>query len=117
MFITLIVILGVIIYYFEHKNRANYEKVFEQFFIKTDQNPKLTDSQKIAIVQQMLQRNGYKTEKKQSLLIGRKKLFSLGLLLATLCLYLIYYFYLQKPHTLSFSPGSISSEQSASAIT
>ena len=119
MFISLIVIIGIIIIYFEHKNKKSYEDVFKEFFAKTCQNKNLPAKQKLFVAKQMIANNGYTTVEEENKIIGRRKIFSLGWFLATLSLYLIFYLYMQKPHTVIFSvndDGRCSDESSASTM-
>lgn len=119
MFISLIVIIGVVIIYFEHKNKKSYESVFKEFFIKTCQNEHLPKEQKLFVAKQMIANNGYTTTQEKDKIIGKRKIFSLGWFLATLSLYLLFYLYGQKPHTVIFSltdDGRCSEESSASTI-
>jgi hypothetical protein len=103
MFITLIMLIGAVILFFEHKNKKSYGKVFEDFYEKTMHNKALQTPQKALLLEQMLAKNGYAVQKKEDKIIGTKKIFSLGWLLLTLFTYLIFYFYLQRPHVVTFN--------------
>jgi Na+/melibiose symporter-like transporter len=103
MFIALIMLIGAVVLFFEHKNKKIYVKVFDDFYEKTMQNKALQTPQKALLLEQMLAKNGYGVEKIEGKIIGKKKIFSLGWLLLTLFTYLLFYFYLQKPHVIVFN--------------
>lgn len=117
MFITLIILIGIVIIFFEHKNKKSYEKVFKDFFAKVCADTKLSKEQKLTLAKQMLEKNGYKIITAKHSLKAKKKIFSLGWFLATLSLYMLFYLYGQKPHVIIFmlkQDGTCSDESSAS---
>ena len=103
MFMALIVIIGAVVFYFEQKNKRSYQKVFDDFFASILQKKSIKQEQKLFLATQMLEKNGYKTSTKNGTVTAKKKILSLGLLLMSFGLYLLYYLYLQKPHTVTFS--------------
>lgn len=103
MFITLVMIIGLVILYFEHKNKKAYNKTFDDFMCKICNNKNIKKEQKLFLVEQMFLQNGYTVSKKDGGLKAEKKLFSLGLFLLTLSLWMLYYLFIQKPHTLTFN--------------
>lgn len=119
MFMALVMFIGLVILYFEFKNKKYYQKVFDDFITATCQKQNLKAEQKLFLIEQMLKKNGYKVQMKQNSLEGRRKIFSLGLFLATLSLYILFYLYLQKPHVVKFNlndEGTCSDSNSASTI-
>ena len=104
--------IGLYTYFvIEKKSKKEYQKVFDDFQIKTSSNSKLEAKDKINLFEQMLLQNEYEvTELTESNVIGEKKVLSLafifmglGLYLVGLFFYLAYYFWLQKPHRVRFS--------------
>lgn len=103
MFMALIVIIGAVVFYFEQKNKKSYQRVFDDFFDKISHKSSIKKEQKLFLAMQMLEKNGYTTSQKDATVTAKKKIFSLGLFLMSFGLYLLYYFYLQKPHTVTFN--------------
>ncbi|MGM0533957.1 MAG: hypothetical protein ACQERK_05640 [Campylobacterota bacterium] len=99
MFIALIIIIGLVIFIFEQKNKKSYRQVFDDFIVQM-QNSNQPKEEKIARIKAMLSNNGYSVKEDASSITGEKKIFSLGLLLATLGLYYLYFLLLQRPHRI-----------------
>ena len=104
--------LGLYVYFGrEKKDQLVYQSVFDNFYNKTLQNKNLNDAQKIERFEQMLEQNGYEIiELNEHKVIAQKKILSMGLIMMGigiyfigLLVYLLYYFYLQKPHEVMFS--------------
>ena len=107
MFLALIIIIGIIVFIFEQKNKKSYQKVFDDFILQTRQS-KGTKEEKITKIKAMLNNNGYEVFDEGAKLIATKKIFSLGLLLATLGLYYLYYLLLQQPHRIVIDKSALS---------
>ena len=103
--------IGLYFYFFvERKNRPAYEKVFTDYEASVQNNPTLSDAQKIHQYKEMLRKNEYKIIKTTSTSIaGEKRIFSMslfamsaGLYLVGVVFYLLYWYYLQTPHRVTF---------------
>ncbi len=99
MFMALIIIIGLVIFVFEQKNKKSYQQVFDDFIVQM-QSSSQPKEEKIAGIKAMLSNNGYRIKEDRNCLRGEKKIFSLGLLLATLGLYYLYFLLLQRPHRI-----------------
>jgi len=94
----------------EKKDREIYQAVFDNFESKIAKRKNLNDKEKIELFEQMLEQNGYKvTEITETTVKAQKKILSMGLMMmgtgiyiVGLLVYLVYYFYLQKPHEIIF---------------
>ena len=104
--------IGIYTYFFiEKKDKKIYQSVFDDFQKTTSQSKKLSKEEKIERFQQMLLRNGYEViTVTNSVVLGRKKVLSMGLILIGLGIYIIgiffylaYYFWFQKPHEVEFT--------------
>jgi len=94
--------LGLYFYFFkERPARSVYIKVFTDFETKVQNKTTLSDAHKTQLYQEMLEKNDYK--------IGEKRIFSMslfamsaGLYLVGVVFYLLYWYYLQTPHRVTF---------------
>jgi len=103
--------IGLYFYFFkERPARHNYNKVFTDFETKVQNNSTLSDTEKIKHYKEMLQKNGYKITKTSSKCItAEKRIFSMSLFAMSIgfyyigaVIYLLYYYFLQKPHKITF---------------
>ena len=103
--------IGLYTYFvIEKKSKKEYQKVFDDFQIKTSTNSKLEAKDKINLFEQMLLQNEYEvTEINEYSVVGEKKVLSLafifmglGLYIIGIFFYLAYYFWFQKPHKVEF---------------
>ena len=103
--------LGLYFYFFvERKNHPAYEKVFTDFETLIQNNTHLSDAQKIQQYKEMLLKNEYKIiETSSTSIVGEKRIFSMslfamsaGLYLIGVVFYLLYWYYLQRPHRVVF---------------
>jgi hypothetical protein len=103
--------IGLYVYFGkEKKDREIYQAVFDDFELKTVTRKNLTDREKIELFEQMLEQNGYKVvDVTETTVKAQKKILSMGLMMIGtgvyiigLLVYLVYYFYLQKPHEIIF---------------
>jgi len=103
--------IGLYVYFGkERKDREIYQSVFDDFELKTVSRKKLKNSEKIELFEQMLEQNGYKIIEVTSTEVkAQKKILSMGLMMigtgiyiVGLFVYLLYYFYFQKPHKIVF---------------
>lgn len=103
--------IGLYFYFFvERKNRPAYEKVFTDYEASVQNTPNLSDAQKIHQYKEMLRKNEYKIiETTPTSVVGEKRIFSMslfamsaGLYLVGVVFYLLYWYYLQKPHRVTF---------------
>lgn len=103
--------IGVAFFIFELKYKKAYENVFESFFEEVRANDTLNNSEKIAHVQKMYEKNSYHIlSKSEREIVAEKKIFSVGLFFMGLgmayigaALYLAYYFWIKKAHQVRFS--------------
>ena len=103
--------IGLYVYFGKERNdRKLYQAVFDDFELKTVNRKNLNKSQKIELFEQMLEQNGYKVvEVTENSVKAQKKILSMGMMMigtgvyiVGLFVYLLYYFYLQKPHEIIF---------------
>jgi len=102
--------IGIYTIRFEQKSKDKYHALFENFYQKTLKNNKLSKKQKMELIIELLNRNSYKiTEHKEDYIAGERRILSLGWIILTLgffyigvIFYLIYYYFIQKPHKLSY---------------
>jgi hypothetical protein len=103
--------IGLYVYFGrEKKDKEVYLAVFDDFYKKTVKSKILSEHQKIERFEQMLEQNGYKiVEVTSTKVVAQKKILSMGLMMIGigfyiigLFVYLLYYFYLQKPHEIVF---------------
>jgi len=103
--------IGLYVYFGkEKKDREIYQAVFDDFELKTAKRKNLSNKEKIELFEQMLEQNGYKVvEVTETTVKAQKKILSMGLMMigtgiyiVGLLVYLVYYFYLQKPHEIIF---------------
>ena len=103
--------IGLYFYFFvERKNRPAYEKVFTDYEASVQNNPTLSDAQKTHQYKEMLRKNDYNIiETTPTSLVGEKRIFSMslfamsaGLYLVGVVFYLLYWYYIQTPHRVTF---------------
>ena len=103
--------IGLYVYFGkEKKDREVYQAVFNDFELKIAKRKELSNKEKIELFEQMLEQNGYNVvEVTDTTVKAQKKILSMGLMMmgigiyiVGLLLYLVYYFYLQKPHEIIF---------------
>ena len=103
--------IGFYFYFFvERKARPVYEKVFTDFEPKIQKSDSLTDKEKIAKYKEMLVKNDYMIKDVTTHTVtAERNIFSmsifamgLGLYFVGGVLYVLYYFYMQTPHTVVF---------------
>ncbi len=102
--------IGIFLLLREKKAMQEYQAVFDDFFQKVKADDSLSTKEKIKLLSDMLYQNGYTiTEKNDHLVRGEKKIFSIGWLFVGLgtiyiglIVYILYFFYFQKPHVVTF---------------
>jgi hypothetical protein len=103
--------IGFYFYFFvERKNRHEYQQTFDDFQKKISQSRKLSQEEKLEHFQAMLINNDYKICKETlDSIEGEKKIFSMSLFTMTLGIffvgavfYLLYFYYIQEPHTMVY---------------
>jgi len=103
--------IGLYFYFFvEKKARPAYEKVFSDFEEKIQSEQGLAQSQKLQRYREMLVKNDYKiTDTTVLSITGERKIFSMSLFAMSVgayyigaVVYLLYFFYMQKPHKIIF---------------
>ena len=103
--------IGLYFYFFvERKNRPTYEKVFTDFEASVQSNTSLSNTQKTQQYKEMLRKNDYKIiETTPTSITGEKRIFSMslfamsaGLYLVGVVFYLLYWYYIQTPHRVTF---------------
>ena len=102
--------IGIYTIIFELKSKKKYNALFEDFYQKTIKSNNLSQKEKHAQILQLLKRNGYEvTEESKNKIIGEKKILSLGWIILTIgfiyvgvIFYLLYYYFIQKPHRLIY---------------
>ena len=94
----------------EKKSMQRYQAIFDNFFRKVREDKTLSEKEKTKLLEEMLYKNGYViTARDDHSVTGEKKIFSigwlfvgLGTLYIGLIIYILYYLYFQKPHTVTF---------------
>ncbi len=103
--------IGLYFYFFvEKKVRPAYDKVFSDFEKTIQIDSTLSQKQKIQRYKEMLLKNDYNiTDTTTTSVSGEKKIFSMSLFAMSVgvyyvgaMIYLIYFFYVQKPHVILF---------------
>ena len=103
--------IGLYFYFFvERKARPKYQKVFDDFQEKVKNDSTLSNEEKIEQYKEMLQYNGYTiVASTKTSIKGQKRIFymsllamGMGLYLVGAVVYLIYYFWIQKPHVIRY---------------
>ena len=102
--------IGIYTILFEIKSKKKYNALFEDFYQKTINNEKLSQKEKHNLMMQLLLKNGYEvTEERHDLVVGEKRVLSLGWIILSIgfvyigvLFYLVYYYFIQKPHHLRF---------------
>jgi len=111
--IILIFLLPIAIYFYlfvEPKIKRRYFDTFTKFEDELRADKDLTDQQKLERYEAMLQNNRYTiTHKTKTEIIGERKIFSMpifaigvGLYVVGALIYLLYFFFIQRPHVLTF---------------
>jgi hypothetical protein len=96
--------IGFYFYFFvERLSKAKYQKVFDDFQIKIQNNKKLSNAQKMLLYEKMLLKNDYKiTYHSEREVKGEKKLFYMSLFAMGLIFYWAYFVWIQKPHCVVY---------------
>ncbi len=102
--------IGIYILFQEKKAMKKYQAIFDDFFLKVKQDKVMNKREKIELLEDMLYSNRYDiVDKRENSVEGEKKLFSVGWMFVGigtfyigLVIYIIYYFYFQKPHVVRF---------------
>jgi len=103
--------IGLYFYFFvERKDKPKYQKIFDDFGEKIEQDSALNTKDKLEQYTQMLRQNGYTiTESTQTKVRGKKRILSMSLLAMSIgayyvgvFVYLAYYFWVQKPHVVEY---------------
>ena len=103
--------IGLYFYLFvEKKEKPKYQKIFDDFQEKIAQSNKLSNEEKIEQFQEMLVQNGYVLrETNSNEVVGEKRILSMSLLAMSLgvfyvgiLIYLVYFYYFQKPHRVTY---------------
>ncbi len=102
--------IGIYTIRFEQKSKDKYNALFEDFYQKILNDERLNREEKIERLEELLNRNSYTiVEHTSNRIVGERKILSLGWIILTLGLiyigvifYLIYYYFIQKPHRLIY---------------
>ena len=103
--------IGLYFYFFvERKDKPKYQKIFDDFNVKIQNDTTLTNEEKMRQYAEMLRQNGYKiVESSRTQIKGEKRILSMSLLAMSIGLYyvgvlvyLAYYFWIQKPHVVEY---------------
>ena len=95
---------------YERKSMPRYQKIFDDYQHTIENNTLLEDEEKLKLYEEMLVNNDYKiVEKTNNSLEGEKNIFymslfvmGLGLFIVGAIIYLLYFYYIQKPHEVIF---------------
>ncbi len=103
--------IGLYFYFFvERKERPKYQKVFDDFQVKIQNDVRLNSEEKMQQYEDMLRKNGYTiVDATRTNIKGEKCILSMSLLAMSIgayyvgvFVYLAYYFWIQKPHIVEF---------------
>ncbi len=95
--------IGALFYYNEQKNKSKYQAVFDDYIKKVDTSPDLSNSQKIEQVRKLFLANRYEvTHESEDEIIAERKILSMGLLMMGLFVYVFYFFFFQKAHSIGY---------------
>ena len=104
--------IGLYFYFFvEKKARPAYYKVFTNFEEEIQSKDGLTDNEKLQRFSDMLKKNDYTIiDTTETSITGERKIFSMSLFAMSVgvyyvgvIVYLLYFFYFQKPHIITFN--------------
>jgi hypothetical protein len=102
--------IGIYTIIFELKSKKKYNALFEDFYQKTINSNKLSQKEKHSHMLQLLRSNGYEVlEESKERVVGEKKILSLGWIIFSIgfvyvgvVFYLLYFYFIQKPHRLVY---------------
>jgi hypothetical protein len=103
--------IGLYFYFFkERPSRPAYNKVFTDFETEIQEDTSLLETNKIQHYKEMLLKNEYKIINTTShCIIGEKRIFSMSLFAMSVgfyyvgaVIYLLYFYYFQTPHRVTF---------------
>jgi len=110
--------IGLYFYFFkERPSRPAYNKVFTDFETEIQDDTNLLETDKIQHYKDMLRKNEYRiTETTSSCIVGEKRIFSMSLFAMSVgfyyigaVIYLLYFYYFQTPHRVTFKISKQSS--------
>jgi uncharacterized membrane protein YukC len=103
--------IGLYFYFFkERPSRPAYDKVFTDFETEIQEDTSLLETDKIQHYKEMLLKNEYKIINANShCIVGEKRIFSMSLFAMSIgfyyigaVIYLLYFYYFQTPHRVTF---------------
>ena len=103
--------IGLYFYFFvERKDKPKYQKVFDDFQEKIQDDDSLSSEEKMRKYEDMLRQNGYTiVDATRTSIKGEKRILSMSLLAMSIgayyvgvFVYLAYYFWMQKPHVVEY---------------
>jgi uncharacterized membrane protein YukC len=102
--------IGIYILFQEKEGMRKYQAVFDNFYGELQADNSLLKEEKLQLLQDMFYKNHYDViQMQENSITAQKKLFSVGWLFVGigtfyvgLIVYMLYYFYFQKPHVLVF---------------
>jgi len=103
--------IGLYFYFFkERPSRPAYNKVFTDFETEIQEDTNLLETDKIQHYKEMLRKNDYKLVKTTpTCIVGEKRIFSMSLFAMSVgfyyigaVIYLLYFYYFQTPHRVTF---------------
>ncbi|SFV57966.1 hypothetical protein MNB_SV-13-970 [hydrothermal vent metagenome] len=104
--------IGLYFYFFvERKNNKEYQDTFDDFQRDIRASRRLSQEEKMEDFKLMLMNNEYKIIREDEMSIeGEKKIFSMSLFTMSVgffyvgvVIYLLYFYYFQKPHLVRYS--------------
>lgn len=102
--------VGVYMLFIERREMRKYKAIFDNFYNKVYHDNSFSKEEKIKLFQDLFRKNHYEVVETTSKCVkAEKKLFSMGwffvgtgTLYVGLIVYIVYYFYFQKPHVVVF---------------
>ena len=103
--------IGLYFYFFvERKDKPKYQKVFDDFQEKIQNDDSLSSEEKMRKYEDMLRQNGYTiVDTTRTSIKGEKRILGMSLLAMSIgayyvgvFVYLAYYFWMQKPHVVEY---------------
>jgi hypothetical protein len=102
--------IGIYFLIQEKSSMKKYQAIFDNFYIQMRDDKSLSSDEKVKYLKKMLEGNEYSVlYASKDGVRGEKKIFSIGWLFVGigtvyvgLLVYILYYFYFQKPHVVEF---------------
>lgn len=118
MTITMIFLfpIGLAFYLYERKHMVQYQATFDNYIDNINKNKTINANEKCQKIRLMLEKNSYHISRIENGIKGEKKIFFAGILMMGMgaggvgaIIYMVYYFFFKKPHTIRYDCSASSS--------